>query len=606
MILVWLLVIPVAAGALALFAARWSGAAARWLVLLGFAAGLVITLTVAAGYAGQPTAESGRWLVAFDVPWIPPLGIRFHLAMDGLSLLLVALSEFLGLIAVACSWRGIRERLGFFHACVAWSVAGMIGVFLAMDLFLFYFFWELMLVPLYFLIGLWGHENRYYAAMKFFIFTQAGGLLMLVGILGLYFLHGRDTGTYTFDYNDLLGAAPGGLTGMLLMLCFFAAFAVKLPAVPLHTWLPDAHTQAPTAGSVLLAGLVLKVGAYGLLRFILPLFPAAAHDFAPVGMVLGLIGILYGAAMAFAQTDLKRLVAYTSVSHMGFVMLGVFAGGERALQGAVMQMLCHGVSTGALFVLVGDLQDRMLLCEAVLRCEARVGTREMGRMGGLWATVPRMGGVALFFALASMGMPGLGNFVAEFLVLLGTYSVSVPIMAVVAGGMVLSVIYTLWFVQRAFQGPNEHGWKVPDLSARETLIFAVMIAVIVWLGVYPQPVLDTARPAIEVLQQRAVVRASSPERKLGVMPARREGFVGQVACPRAYARGLFSVNAEAGWHGSGAFAAAVLTVPSREARSRNPGAPGWPCHPADTLNTYYARGSSISNASTSGASGGPP
>jgi NADH-quinone oxidoreductase subunit M len=491
MTLVWLLIIPAAAGVLAILAARWSGAAARWVTLLGFAAGLVLSLAAAAEYAGRPPmAESGQWLVAFDARWIPSLGIRFHLAMDGLSLLLVALSEFLGLIAVACSWRGIRERLGYFHACIAWSVAGMIGVFLAMDLFLFYFFWELMLVPLYFLIGIWGHENRYYAAMKFFIFTQAGGLLMLVGILGLYFVHGAATGTYTFDYDALLGAAPGGVTGMLLMLCFFAAFAVKLPAVPFHTWLPDAHTEAPTAGSVLLAGLVLKVGAYGLLRFILPLFPAAAHDFAPVGMVLGLVGILYGAAMAFAQTDLKRLVAYTSVSHMGFVMLGVFVGGERALQGAVMQMLCHGVSTGALFVLVGDLQDRL-------------GTREMGRMGGLWATVPRMGGVTLFFALASMGLPGLGNFVAEFLVLLGTYAVSVPVMAVAAGGMVLSVIYALWIIQRVFHGPNERGWKVPDLSARETLIFAAMILVIVWLGVYPQPVLDTARPALHALQQDA-------------------------------------------------------------------------------------------------------
>jgi NADH-quinone oxidoreductase subunit M len=496
MILVWLLVIPVAVGILAWVAARWRGAAARWVALLGFAAGLVITLAVAAQYAGQPpTAEGGRWLVAFDVPWIPSLGIRFHLAMDGLSLLLVALSEFLGLIAVACSWRGIRERLGSFHACIMWSVAGMIGVFLAMDLFLFYFFWELMLVPLYFLIGLWGHENRFYAAFKFFIFTQAGGLLMLVGILGLYFLHGRATGTYTFGYTDLLGTAPGGWTGMLLMLCFFAAFAVKLPAVPLHTWLPDAHTEAPTAGSVLLAGLVLKVGAYGLLRFILPLFPEAAHDFALIGMILGLVGILYGAAMAFAQTDLKRLVAYTSVSHMGFVMLGVFVGGERALQGVVMQMLCHGVSTGALFVLVGDLQDRL-------------GTREIGHMGGLWATAPRMGGVALFFALASMGLPGLGNFVAEFLVLLGAYSVSVPIMAVAAGGMVLSVIYALWIIARVFHGPNERGWKIADLSAREAVIFAAMIAVIVWMGVYPQPVLDTARPAIEALQQSAPVATS--------------------------------------------------------------------------------------------------
>jgi len=283
---------------------------------------------------------------------------------------------------------------------------------------------------------------------------------------------------------------------------------VKLPVVGLHTWLPDAHTEAPTAGSVLLAGLVLKVGAYGLLRFIGPLFPEAAHDFAPVGMALGVAGILYGAVLAFAQTDLKRLVAYTSVSHMGFVLVGVFAGTELALQGAVMQMLCHGVSTGAMFILVGDLQDR-------------IHTREMDRMGGLWTAAPRIGGIALFFALASMGLPGLGNFIAEFLVLVGAYAVSPAVAIVAALGLVASVIYALWMIQRAFQGPIVAGRKLDDLSVRETAIFAVLIGTIVWLGVYPQPVLDAARPAVEVLRRSdAAPLATSANRSVPVEEGR--------------------------------------------------------------------------------------
>jgi NADH-quinone oxidoreductase subunit M len=347
-----------------------------------------------------------------------------------------------------------------------------------------------MLVPMYFLIAIWGHERRIYAAVKFFLFTQLSGLLMLIAILTLYFTHHRETGVYTFEYKDLLGTALSPHTAMLVMLGFFVAFAVKLPMFPFHTWLPDAHTEAPTAGSVILAGLLLKTGAYGMLRFVVPLFPRAAHEFAPVAMTLAVIGIVYGAILAFAQTDLKRLVAYTSVSHLGFVLLGIFAWNELALQGALIGMIAHGISTGALFMLVGGLQER-------------THTRDMDRLKGLWATVPVMSGTVLFFALASIGLPGLGDFVGEFLTLLGTYRVSIGLTVVAAIGILVSTLYALKVIQRAFHGPNVHEWSIPDLGARELLIMIPMMLILLWLGLYPQPVLKTFEPAMRKLQEYA-------------------------------------------------------------------------------------------------------
>jgi NADH-quinone oxidoreductase subunit M len=427
------------------------------------------------------------WLIDLKLTWIPQLGISFHVALDGLSLLLLALTLFLGMVAVGASWVGIQERLGFFHFNLVWIVAALVGVFVSLDLFLFYFFWEMMLVPLYFLIGIWGHENRVYATIKFFLFTQLSSLLMLLGILGLYFVHAKNTGVHSFDYFDLIGTSIAAPFAFLLMLGFFVAFAVKLPAVPVHTWLPDAHTEAPTAGSVHLAGLVLKAGAYGLLRFLVPLFPNAAFSFATVAMALGVAGILYGALLSFAQTDLKRLVAYTSISHMGFVLLGIFSWNMLALQGALVVMLAHGISTGALFIWVGDLSDR-------------TKTRDLRRLGGLWSTVPRMGGVGMVFALASLGLPALGNFVGEFLVLLGVYRVN-PVMAILAGlGFIVSTVYALWMLQRSFFGPNTENWKLRDYGARELVIMGSLIAVIFWLGLYPQMVLNTSLGAFQGLQ----------------------------------------------------------------------------------------------------------
>ncbi len=479
MILLWLLIVTVV-GALAAWAlGGWSRGASRWVALAALFADAVLLVLAWASTSG------GTWLHELDYPWIGPLGVRFHLGVDGLSLLLLALTIFLGIAAVSASWTQIQQRVGAFHLSVMLTLAGIMGVFMALDLFLFYFFWELMLIPMYFLIAIWGHENRARAAIKFFLFTQAGSLLMFVAILALYVIHGRSAGVYSFDYQQLLDTQAGPVS-FWLMLAFFAAFAVKLPMVGLHTWLPDAHTEAPTGGSVILAGLLLKTGAYGFLRFALPLFPAASAEIARPAMILGTAGILYGAFLAFAQQDAKRLVAYTSVSHLGFVLLGIYAATPLALQGAIVILLAHGLSTGGMFIVVGALEERF-------------HTRRLDELGGLWAVTPRLGGVALFLSLALLGLPGLANFVGEFLVLTGTFAVSPTLAVLGAVGFIVSSVYSLWLIYRVFQGPQRASRAAPDLGAREMAVFSLIIAGIVWLGVYPQPVLDTARPQVESL-----------------------------------------------------------------------------------------------------------
>ncbi|HAY46592.1 MAG TPA: NADH-quinone oxidoreductase subunit M [Gammaproteobacteria bacterium] len=431
-------------------------------------------------------ADPSSWLLAYQLDWIPRFGISFQLAMDGLSLVLILLTLVLGVIAIISSWNEKNDRQGFFQANILWTLAGVIGVFLAMDLFLFFLFWEVMLVPMYLLIAIWGHEGKAYASMKFFIFTQFSGLLMLLAILVLAILHHNATGIYSFSYFDLLATPIESGMAHWLMLGFFIAFVVKLPGFPFHTWLPDAHTQAPTAGSVILAGILLKTGAYGLIRFTVPLFPEAALDFAPTAMFLGVAGVIYGAVLAFSQSDFKRLVAYSSVSHMGFVLLGVFAWNSLALQGAVMQMVAHGFSTAALFMIAGALQQRL-------------HTRDMSKMGGLWHHMPRMGAVALFFALASLGMPGVGNFVAEFLVLLGLFAVNPWMTAAAALGLITAAVYSLIMMQRAFYGKPDTDLVVTDFAWLEMTAMAIMIVALVWLGLYPQPVFDMVQPVLDSL-----------------------------------------------------------------------------------------------------------
>jgi len=480
MILIWFIGILMIGGILAWIIAETNEMLSRWISLTALIIDFVLSIYL---WIQNPIDATSTWITKFSVPWIPGFGISFSLALDGLSLLMLLLTFFLGIFAVLVSWNEIKERVGFFHFNLLWVLAGITGVFLTMDLFLFYFFWEVMLIPMYFLIGIWGHENRRYAAFKFFIFTQASGLLMLLAILGLYFIHGSQTGTYTFDYFQLLGTSLSEGSGRLLMFGFLAAFVVKLPVIPFHTWLPDAHSQAPTAGSLILAGLLLKTGAYGLIRFVLPLFPAASVEFAPWAMLLGVIGILYGAKLAFAQTDLKRLVAYTSVSHMGFVILGVFAFNELAMQGVVMQMITHGISTGALFILAGVIYER-------------IHTRDITVMGGFWTKTPFMGTVGLVFVLASLGLPGLGNFIAEFLTLIGSWQASHALTIFAAIGVVAATVYSLRIMQKVFLGKPVGEKELPDLSLREKFILIPLVVAIIWLGLFPQTIFSTVKQII--------------------------------------------------------------------------------------------------------------
>lgn len=453
----------------------------------------ILTLLIMLGLLGAE-ADSGGWLASVDRNWIPRFGISFYLAVDGLSLLLILLTAFLGVIAVAAAWNEIHEQAGFFYFNLLWTLAGVVGVFTALDLFLFFFFWEVMLIPMYFIIAIWGHENKHYAAMKFFIFTQISGLLMLASILVLVYFHFVQFGEFSFRYQDLLAVATSGPLEMWAMLGFFIAFTTKLPSVPFHSWLPDAHSQAPTAGSVILAGILLKTGAYGLIRFTVPLFPEASMSFAPIAMALAAISILYCAKVAFAQDDIKRLIAYTSVSHMGFVTLGVYAWNEQALQGAIMTMLAHGLSAAALFMLAGGLQHR-------------IHTRHMPDMGGFWAQVPRMSVVALFFSIAALGMPGLGNFIGEFLALLGAFQANITMTVIAALGLVLASVYSLWVIQKVFHGEfssDKHaGHELSDLDRREITFFALMMLGLIWMGLYPQSFLNLSEPVLLNLLQSA-------------------------------------------------------------------------------------------------------
>jgi NADH-quinone oxidoreductase subunit M len=409
-----------------------------------------------------------------------------RLGIDGMSWLLTLLTIVLGAFAIIVSWQEVDYKPGFFHANLMFSLAGTIGVLVALDMFLFFYFWELMLVPMYFIIAIWGHENRRRAAIKFFLFTQGSGLLILLSILALAFAHERRTGTLTFDYFSLLQTPPGGALGLLIMLGLFIAFVVKLAAFPVHVWLPETHTEAPTAGSVILASILLKTGAYGLLRFVVPLVPDAAHAIAPVALWLGVASIFYGAVLAYGQSDLKKLIAYTSISHMGFILIGVFVFNIIAWQGVVVLLVAHGISTGALFIIVGAVQHRL-------------HSRNLDRMGGLWTDLPRLSAFGTFFILAAMGLPGLGNFVGEFLILRGAWGVAPVVTSFAAIGLIPAALYSLIAVQRAFHGPAAPGRAAPDFGTRETAMLLVLAGAIIWLGVAPQPLLDVAAPALQAL-----------------------------------------------------------------------------------------------------------
>jgi NADH-quinone oxidoreductase subunit M len=415
---------------------------------------------------------------AVNVSWVPSAGIAYQMGVDGVSVFLILLATVLTPLAVLASW-SVTDRAKEYFLFMLLLETGMIGVFASLDLFLFYLFWEVMLIPMYFLIGVWGGERRIYAAMKFVLYTMIGGVLMLVAILALYFMHGNVTGTYTFSYSTILAAlaakklvlAPQ--VELLLFIAFFLAFAIKVPLFPFHTWLPDAHVEAPTAGSVLLAGVLLKMGTYGLIRFSLPLFPNMSHLLAPLISLLAIVGIIYGALVAMVQPDLKKLVAYSSVSHLGFIVLGIFSFTTQGMEGAVYQMLNHGVSTGALFLLVGMIYERR-------------HTRMISEFGGLANRMPVYAAAFLFVTLSSIGLPGLNGFVGEFLVLLGTFGASPAHAAFAATGVILSAVYMLWMFQRVVWGEvtNSHNDSLTDINGRERLTLVPLLILIVWMGVY--------------------------------------------------------------------------------------------------------------------------
>lgn len=490
MLLFGLILLPLIGGLLCWPSDRLGDKAPRIIALITMGITLLFTLILwgQGDFSVEMPVGHLNWQAEFMVPWIPRLGINFHLAIDGLSMLMVALTALLGVLAVLATWNEQHERIGLFHLAMLWTIAGVIGVFTAIDLFLFFFFWEMMLIPMYFMIALWGHKavektQRFSGATKFLIYTQASGLVLLVSIIGLAVVFYNHTQVWTFDYNELLTLTHLGLlpfwTEFLLMLGFFVAFAVKMPLIPVHGWLADAHEQAPTAGSIDISGLLLKTAAYGMLRFSLPLFPDSSMVFAPVAMGLGIIGLFYGAWLAFAQTDIKRLVAYTSVSHMGLVTIAIYSGSLLAFQGAVVQMVAHGLSAAALFIICGILYQRF-------------GTRDMREMGGLWGRVNYLPAFTLFFAVATLGMPGTGNFVGEFMMLFGTFSVVPVLTSIAAFAMVFASIYSLSMMQRVYYGKVSREEKVMGLSYREIGILTVLTVLLVILGVYPSIVLNTS------------------------------------------------------------------------------------------------------------------
>ena len=488
-----ILFLPLLGAVVLLAVPRTQETAIKWLANLFMLAGFLVSLPLWWQYdlqqAGFQFQERGQW--------IPSIGASYFLGVDGFSVLMVLLTTLFGVIATLSSWTAITERVKEYYVFLLVLQTGMLGAFMSLDFLLFFLFWEVMLVPMYFLIGIWGGSNRRYAAIKFFLYTMAGSLLMLLAILYL----GLQAGT--FFLPDLIALDIPLQTARWLFLAFGIAFAIKVPIWPLHSWLPDAHVEAPTAGSVILAGVLLKMGTYGFVRFNLPLFPEASAEFAPYIAALAIIGIIYGAIVSYAQQDVKKLVAYSSVSHLGFVMLGIFSLTPIGIQGAILQMVNHGLSTGALFLLVGMLYERR-------------HTRDMDAFGGIWRAMPVFSALSLIVTLSSMGLPGLNGFVGEFTILLGSFNSGVLgarpwiFTAFATSGVILAAIYLLYMFQKVYLGPLDkpENAALSDLNTREIITLIPLLVFIFWIGLYAQPFFNMMGPSVEALLESMPAVAS--------------------------------------------------------------------------------------------------
>ncbi|WWP00219.1 MAG: NADH-quinone oxidoreductase subunit M [Candidatus Dasytiphilus stammeri] len=497
MLLPWLILIPFFSGLICLPLEYFYIKLSRWIALIALIIVLFLTISIWLlindnhSLIIQTPVGLPEWRYEYSISWIPRFGISFHLALDGISLLMLMITALIGIIAVLCSWKEIDQNIGIFYLNLLFVISGIIGIFIAIDLFLFFCFWEMMLIPMFFIILLWAQkefqeDTNINTAIKFFIYTQGSGLLMLIAIISLALIHYSHTGVWSFRYDMLLQNNMSYPIEYLLMLCFFITFAVKLPIIPLHGWLIDVHDQAPTAGSL---SILLKTAAYGLLRFSLPLFPTTSMDFAPIAKVLGLINIFYGAWMAFNQTDLKRVIAYSSVSHIGFILIAIYTGNNLAFQGALFQMISYSISTAGLFILCGQIYERL-------------HTRNMSNLQKIWRNINYIPAFVLFFSLATMGIPGTGNFIGEFLILVGGYNIAPYITGIATVGIIFTTIYVLMMIQRVYFGSSTiHTHDFQPMTIRECSIVLILIILLIGLFIYPQFIINISYVPLNNIKQ---------------------------------------------------------------------------------------------------------
>ncbi len=500
---------PLVGAFVLLFVPKESKNAIRWIGNLFALAGLAVSIPLIPMFWAVKEQPGFKFIEGAANNWIPSIGAGYYIGIDGISFLLIILTTLLGWISILSSWNAIQERIKEYYVWFLVLQTGMLGVFMALDMFLFFVFWEAMLVPMYLLIGIWGGPRKLYAAIKFFLYTLFGSVLMLLGILFLYFHHHTVTGIYTFNIPELYKTAPQitGTAAILLFFAFFIGFAIKVPMFPFHTWLPDAHVEAPTAGSVILAGVLLKMGTYGFIRFSLPFFPAVSMTPWVRNLLISvsIVGIIYGALVSLMQKDMKKLVAYSSVSHLGFCTLGIFVVNQAGLAGSVIQQINHGISTGALFLIVGILYERR-------------HTREIAEYGGISNVMPVYATITMIMFLSSMGLPLLNGFIGEFTILQGTFVESKAWAAWAVPGVILAAAYLLWLYQRVYFGPvtNPKNEKLQDLSPREVLTFAPLIAAALFIGLYPKPLFQILDQPVKQLVQ--VVRPGEGQGVLASQP----------------------------------------------------------------------------------------